>query len=171
MNFYTRGPKYSQTDSIAVSGNATYRTASASGEQTIHGDLSVGSEKWAFLSSLTYNYFGDLRMGIHGPDSYLRPAYIARRNGEDQLVENGEPRVQVPTGYDIWSFMQKIGFRPSRRWSFDLGLHYSETSDNPRYDRLIRPADNEAGLKSAEWFYGPQKWGMANLSALENSSA
>ncbi len=163
MNFYTRGPKYSQADSIAVSGNATYRTASASGEQTIHGDLSVGSEKWAFLSSLTYNYFSDLRMGIHGPDSYLRPAYIARRNGEDQLVENREPRLQVPTGYDMWSFMQKIGFRPSRRWSFDLGLHYSATSDNPRYDRLIRPAENEAGLKSAEWFYGPQTWGMANL--------
>ena len=163
MNFYTKDPRYSQSDTTEVSGNAVYRTATASREQTIHGDLSIGKEKWAFLSSVTYNYFDDLKMGIHGPDSYLRPNYIVRRDGEDQLQVNEDPRVQVPSGFDMWSFMQKVAYRPSKRWSFDLGLHYSRTSDNPRYDRLIRPEDNEAGLKSAEWFYGPQIWGMGNL--------
>jgi len=165
MNFYTRSPRFSQSDTLEVDGNASYRTASASGEQTIHGDVALGWEKWAFLSSVTYNSFGDLRMGVHGPDSYLRPSFLVRENGEDVLKENDDPRKQVPSGYQQWNFMQKVRFRPSNRWVFDLGLHYSETSDFPRYDRLIRPADNEVGLRSAEWFYGPQVWGMGNLQA------
>ena len=163
MNFYTRAPRFSQNDTLQVDGNVSYRTASASGEQTLHGDVALGGQKWAFLSSATYNSFGDLRMGAHGPDSYLRPTYIVREDGQDVLKENEDPRTQVPSGYRQWSFMQKVRFRPSNRWSFDLGLHYSETSDFPRYDRLIRPSDNEAGLRSAEWFYGPQVWGMGNL--------
>ena len=163
MNFYTRTPRFSRSDTLQVHGNASYRTASASREQTIHGDVSVGGQKWAFLSSITYNSFGDLRMGVHGPDSYLRPAFIARENGEDVLKENEDPRKQVPSGYQQWNFMQKVRYRPGDRWSFDLGLHYSETSDFPRYDRLIRPSDNEVGLRSSEWFYGPQVWGMGNL--------
>ncbi|MEJ2161923.1 MAG: TonB-dependent receptor [Robiginitalea sp.] len=168
MNFYTKSPRYAASDTLEISGNAVYRTASASREQTIHGDISVGTEKWAFLSSITYNYFDDLKMGKHGPDSYLRPNYVVRRNGQDELVTNENPRIQVPSGFDQWSFMQKIGFQPSKRWSFDLGLHYSKTSNYPRYDRLTRPAENEAGLRYSEWFYGPQVWGMGNLQVSHN---
>lgn len=163
MNFYTKSPDFSRTDSLEVSGNALYRTATASNEQTLHGDIALSGSRWAFLSSLTYSSFGDLRMGRHGPDSYLRPGYIIRRDGQDQLQPNSDPRKQVPSGYGQWSFMQKVRYRLDNQWSFDLGLHYSETSETDRYDRLIRPADNEAGLKSAEWFYGPQIWGMGNL--------
>lgn len=163
MNFYTREPRFSRSDTLNVSGNASYRTATASNEHTIHGDIAVGGQKWAFLTSLTYNSFGDLRMGVHGPDSYLRPSYIIREDGQDRLKQNDDPRRQVPSGYQQWNFMQKVRFQPGNHWSFDLGLHYSETSDFPRYDRLIRPADNEAGLRSAEWFYGPQVWGMGNI--------
>ena len=165
MNFYTVSPRFSQSDTLQVGGNAAYRTASASSEQTIHADVSVGGQKWAFLSSVTYNSFGDLRMGVHGPESYLRTSFITRENGQDVVRENDDPRTQVPSGYQQWNFMQKVRYRPSNRWSFDLGLHFSETSDFPRYDRLIRPSDNEAGLRSAEWFYGPQVWGMGNLQA------
>ncbi|UCE69897.1 MAG: TonB-dependent receptor [Flavobacteriaceae bacterium] len=163
MNFYTRTPRFSQSDTLEVSGNASYRTATASGEHTVHGDVALGDQKWAFLSSLTYNSFGDLRMGVHGPDSYLRSSYIVRENGQDVLKQNEDPRAQVPSGYQQWNFMQKVRYQPGNRWSIDLGLHYSETSDFPRYDRLIRPADNEVGLRSAEWDYGPQVWGMGNL--------
>lgn len=168
MNFYTKTPRFAQADTLEIRGNAAYRTATASNEQTLHGDIALSGQKWAMLSSLTFNSFGDLRMGVHGPDSYLRPGYIVTRDGQDELQVNGDPRTQVPTGYQQWSFMQKVGYRPNNRWSFDLGLHYSETSDNPRYDRLIRPADNEAGLRSAEWEYGPQIWGMGNLQVAHN---
>ena len=163
MNFYTKTPEFARGDSLEVTGNAVYRTATASGEQTLHGDIALGGKRWALLSSLTYNSFGDLRMGWHGPEEYLRPGYIIRRDGQDQLRENEDPRTQVPSGYSQWSFMQKVRYRSENRWEVDLGLHYSETSEYSRYDRLILPAENDAGLKSAEWFYGPQIWGMGNL--------
>ena len=163
MNFYTKSPRFSRPDSVEIQANAGYRTASAANEQTLHGDIAISREKWAMLTSLTYNSFGDLRMGEHGPESYLRPGYVVTRNGQDEYQINDDPRTQVPTGYHQWSFMQKMAYRPNNSWSFDLGLHYSQTSDLPRYDRLIRPGDNEAGLRSAEWEYGPQKWGMGNF--------
>jgi hemoglobin/transferrin/lactoferrin receptor protein len=37
-----------------------------------------------------------------------------------------------------------------------LGLHHSQTSDIPRYDRLV-VYRNET-LQYARWYYGPQKW-------------
>ncbi|MGA9237953.1 TonB-dependent receptor [Robiginitalea sp.] len=163
MNFYTKSPRFSRSDSLEFNANAGYRTSSASNEQTLHGDFALSGEKWATLTSLTYNSFGDLKMGLHGPESYLRPGYVVTRNGQDEFKANEDPRTQVPTGYHQWSLMQKVGYRPDNNWSFDLGLHYSQTSDVPRYDRLIRPAENEAGLRSAEWEYGPQIWGMGNL--------
>ena len=42
MNFYTRTPRFSQTDTLEVNGNASYRTATASNEHTIHGDVALG---------------------------------------------------------------------------------------------------------------------------------
>ncbi|MBC2838016.1 TonB-dependent receptor [Robiginitalea sp. SC105] len=163
MNFYTRDAHTSQGDSLLVMGNVAYRTATASGEQTLHGDVNLGFDQWGSLTSITYNRFGDLRMGSHGPDSYLRPNYVVTENGTDRLVENDNPRRQVPSGYDQVSLMQKFKYRPDRQLEFNMGLHYSETSDYSRYDRLIRPSRDGDGLRSAEWYYGPQKWFMGNL--------
>jgi len=163
MNFYTKTPQFSQKDSLLVLGNANYRFASANNENTIHADVSIGKKKWAFLTSLSYNSFGDLKMGEHGPDSYLRNDLVKRLNNQDVIVQNPNPRIQDPTSYDQINLMQKIDFKPNNNWNFKLGAHYSETSDYSRYDRLIRPADDGNGLRFAEWFYGPQKWFMGNF--------
>ncbi len=163
MNFYTKNPQFSSNDSLQVGGKANYRFSSANHENTGHFDFNIGKKKWAFLTSVSYNRFGDLRMGIHGPDSYLRNNFVKTVNGEDRLVSNSNPRKQVPTGYDQINLMQKISFRPNNDWRLDLNAHYSETSDYSRYDRLIRPNSSGDGLRSAEWFYGPQKWLLTNL--------
>ncbi|MGB7394401.1 MAG: TonB-dependent receptor [Pricia sp.] len=170
MNFYTQQARFAGDDDATFSGKANYRFASANTENTAHLDVNIGRKKWAFLTSISFSDFEDLKMGSHGPDSYLRENYVIRRNGEDFLVENDNPQKQVPTGYDQISLMQKIAFKPNNTWNYKVGLHYSETSDFARYDRLIRP-DSESsgpngegnGLRSAEWFYGPQKWLMGNL--------
>jgi hemoglobin/transferrin/lactoferrin receptor protein len=163
MNFYTKKPEFSNTDSLLVNGNANYRFSSANTENTVHFDINLGKKKWSFLTSASYNTFGDLTMGEHGPESYLRNNLIIRRNGVDELVLNENPKEQNPTGYDQINLLQKLAFKPNSIWRYDLGLHYSETSDYSRYDRLIRPNSAENGLRSAEWFYGPQKWFMANM--------
>ena len=163
MNFFTQEPRFSYTDSLTFSGKANYRFASANTENTVHADFNLGHQTWASFTSFSYNNFGDLRMGAHGPESYLRDSLVVRRNGQDVLVNNSEPRKQVPSGYDQINFLQKFRYEPNRTWNYDLGLYYSETSDYSRYDRLIRPNGDGTGLRSAEWFYGPQKWFMGNV--------
>ncbi|WP_092981619.1 TonB-dependent receptor [Robiginitalea myxolifaciens] len=165
MNFYTRSPRLIAEDSLRVSGTAAYRTATASWEQTLHGKLELSRQKWASLSSLTFNSFGDLRMGSHGPEEYLRPFYVVPGREADQLVPNPNPRRQLPSGYSQWNAMQKLIYRPGRQWEYKLGLHWSETSDFDRYDRLIRPGTEPGTLRSAEWYYGPQQWFMSNFQA------
>ncbi|UJH66065.1 TonB-dependent receptor [Muricauda sp. SCSIO 65647] len=163
MNFFTKNPRFSFTDSLAVSGSALYRFSTANTENTAHADVNLGKKKWASYTSVSYSDFGDLTMGEHGPDDYLRNSFVVRRNGQDVLVPNKDPREQVPSGYDQINFLQKFKFRPNNNYTYDLGLYYSETSDYSRYDRLIRPNNAGDGLRSAEWFYGPQKWFMGNF--------
>lgn len=163
MNFYTEQPHFSFTDSLTFSGNVDYRFSTANSENTAHVDFNFGQKKWASYTSFTYNNFGDLRMGEHGPDSYLRNNYVIRENNQDVLVANENPKKQVTTGYDQINFLQKFTYKPNNIWEYDLGLYYSETSDYSRYDRLIRPSRDGDGLRSAEWYYGPQKWFMGNF--------
>ena len=161
MNFYTLKPKFSFTHKASVSGSAYSRYASANNEKTVHADVNIGLQNWAFLSSISFSDFDDLRMGSHGPDEYLRNEYAVRRNGEDVVVANDDPRVQKPTGYKQINLLQKVKFMPHKDWDLNLGLIYSTTSDFPRFDRLYRKRDGD--LRTAEWYYGPQEWFMGNF--------
>ncbi len=163
MNFHTINPGFAMNGNTRISGNAYARHATANDEKTGHVDVNIGTEKWAFLTSATFSDFGDLRMGSHGPEKYLRPEYVVRENGRDIVVPNEDPRVQAPTGYDQINVLQKIRFMPSREWDFGVGIMYSTTSDFPRYDRLYRKRNGQ--LRSAEWYYGPQEWLQTNFQA------
>lgn len=161
MNFYTKKPKFSFEEGMALSGNATARYATANSEKTGHFDFNIGLKEWSFLTSVTYSDFDDLRMGSNGPDDYLRPEYVEIINGVDTVVPNNNPLVQRPTGYNQINAMQKVRYMPTENWDFNLGLFYTTTSDYSRYDRLIRKRDGK--LRSAEWYYGPQEWMSGNL--------
>lgn len=161
MNFYTLTPAFSVAKGGNFSGKAYTRYATANEERTGHLSLSYGNKKWAFLSGATYSDFGDMRMGSHGPDEYLRHEYAVRRDGRDITVQNKDPKVQVPTGYDQINLLQKIRFKPTEEYDFSLGMIYSTTSDFPRYDRLYRKRNGE--LRAAEWYYGPQEWLQTNF--------
>jgi len=167
LSFYTKMP---QLDSMqtTVSGNAALRYASANFEKTAHEDFNIGGKKWAATTSLTFTDFDDLRMGAHGPEEYLRQAYVERRNGEDVILQNENPERQTPTGYSQWNVLQKLRFRPNAGWNFDLGLHFSTTSNIPRYDRLLESRNGQP--RSAEWYYGPQNWLMTNLTTTHEAT-
>ncbi|RDK88666.1 TonB-dependent receptor [Marinirhabdus gelatinilytica] len=161
MNFYTKKPKFSFEEGMAISGNGTARYATANNEKTGHFDINLGMKEWAFLTSVTYSDFDDLRMGSNGPDDYLRNGYVETIGGVDTVLQNEDPLVQTPTGYSQINAMQKVRYMPSNNWDFNLGLFYTTTSDYPRYDRLIRKSDGQ--FRSAEWYYGPQEWLSGNL--------
>ncbi len=165
MNFYTKKPTLKKGKEIHYSGNALLRYASANQEKTGHVDFNIGLDKWAFLTSISYSDFDDLTMGSHGPDEYLRTEYVDRINGEDIVIQNDDPKKQVYTGYDQINLMQKIKFSPNEEWDFDASFIYTTTSDYSRYDRLTQRRNGD--LRFAEWYYGPQRWLMGNIQALQ----
>jgi hemoglobin/transferrin/lactoferrin receptor protein len=162
MSFQTLTPNLSLSDEPLVSGKAVTRLSSASNELTAHFDVNVGWKKWAMITSFSSNKFGDLKMGSNGPEEYLRSSYVKRIDSTDVIVANEDQRIQTPTGYTQMNLMQKIRFKPNQNWDIQYGFHYSETSSYDRYDRHIRYKD---GLpRYGEWYYGPQKWMMNNVS-------
>ncbi|MFN1834582.1 TonB-dependent receptor domain-containing protein [Balneola sp. MJW-20] len=167
MSFYTRKPILSSNEDLFIRGNSLLRYSTANNERTTHFDISAGFKKWGFLSSVSYAMYDDLRMGSNGPEDYLRDWYVVTDGLTDAEVRNDQPRVQNPSEFDQVNVMQKIRFRPDEEWDLNYGFHYSETSDYSRYDRLRRRRE---GLpRSAEWYYGPQKWMMNNLNILQDS--
>jgi hemoglobin/transferrin/lactoferrin receptor protein len=168
MSFYTQKPKLSYKDSFLFKLNTIVRYASASEEKTGHFDFNLGFKKWASFTSVSYTDFSNLRMGKHGPNEYLRPEFALVTNSGDVIIKNDNPLVQKYSGYNQINLMQKVRYEPYENLYFDLGLYYTNTSDIPRYDRLIRYKNGV--LRSAEWNYGPQQWFMSNFQITKLSS-
>lgn len=163
MSFYTLTPTFSDNEKVFTKGSAVARYSSANKEMTGHFDVNVGWKKWAILTSLSYNNYGDLQMGKNGLEDYLRKSYMERINGQDVEVTNRNPLNQKFTGYSQFNLMQKIRFQPTEYWDFTYGFHYSETSNIDRYDRLL--STRNGALRDAEWYYGPQVWMMNHFKA------
>ncbi len=168
MSFHTLSPRLSSDDNLLFNAGAMGRFSSANLEKTGHVHFNIGLKNLGFLSSITYTDFGDLVMGSNGPEDFLRPTYQDRINGKDTVLINPNPKEQKVSGYNQINLMQKILFSPVEEWEFEYAFHYSASSDVTRYDRLIRPRNNT--LRSAEWYYGPQKWMMNNLQITNYTS-
>jgi hemoglobin/transferrin/lactoferrin receptor protein len=165
VSLRTRSPKLSVNNKLLVTGSAFARFSSANNEKTIHQDVSIGSKKFAWLQSLNYSYFGDMKMGNNYPDKYpafgRRDSLIASFGLKDSLIANKDSRIQKYSGYKQWDIAEKLFFRQNEKISHLLNFQYSTTSDIPRYDRL-QDKRNFGGsigttVRYANWFYGPQK--------------
>jgi len=165
MDFHTLKPRFSNTGNIELEGKAMTRYASANNEKIGHVNLKIGGKKLAFATALSYSDFDDLKTGSNFnkdyPDFGKRPQYADRINGVDVLVTNKDESIQKFSGFSQWSTINKIRYRPNNNVELSYGFYYANTSDIPRYDRLIRPEGQ--GLRQAEWYYGPQKWNMHHL--------
>ena len=161
MNFQTKTPILSATDSTYFKSNLVSRNSSANNEKTGHLDFNIGLKNFASLTSFSISDFDDLKTGSNGPSDYLRPEYVEQVNGEDVITSNSDPRIQKHTGYSQFNFMQKFLLKTDKI-EYDFGIHYSSTSNIPRYDRLIRYNNDTSELHYGEWYYGPQKWLLIN---------
>ncbi len=167
MSFTSLSPQFSLEDKALISGNALTRYSSANQEATYHFNVNLGWKKWALVTSISSSNFNDLKMGSNGPEEYLCPYYVVRQDSTDIITTNKDPKTQKPSGYSQINIMQKIRWKPNNNWDINYGFHFSETSDYDRYDRHIRYKN---GLpRYGEWYYGPQKWMMNNLS-ISNSN-
>lgn len=162
MSFNTLNPKLSTLEKSEKSGKVFSRFSSANLEKTIHASYNFGSKKWASVFSATFTGFNDLRMGANGPDEYLRLEYVEKGsfNGSDNIVQNSNPKIQKYTGYNQLNLLGKVRFRPNENLDFTVSAHHSQTSDIPRYDRLIEYRNGK--LRDGDWYYGPQKWTLVS---------
>ncbi len=168
MNFQTLNPEFSLNGKTKTRGSAATRFSSANNELATHFDISVGWDKWAMITSVSYNQFGDLRMGSHGPDDYLRPFFVKRINDSDVKITNPDPEKQINSGFNQIGILQKIRWKPNERWEVLYTLIYNQTSDFHRYDRLLETTSN-GNPRFAEWLYGPQLWSMNSLTLSNNA--
>ncbi len=161
INFNTLNTK---KNTLEKAGKLVQRFSSANRESTSHVQYALGKNKWKSVSSLSYSRFGNLTQGKHGPDEFLRKAFVVRKNGKDETVVNKNPREQVNTGYQQYNLFQKISFEATKNHQLNFTGIYTETSNYDRYDRL-QEVDELGAFKFAEWFYGPQKWLFLNLKS------
>lgn len=162
MSFKTFEAQLGDSTNQNINGAIDFRMSSANKELSGHYHVNVGWEKFASLTSMSYNSFSDLKMGSFGPEEYLQNFYVKRADVTDFVFINSDQRYQNPTAYKQFNILQKIRFKPSDKWDFNYSLNYSESSNNPRYDRLIQM--NDSLPKYAEWYYGPQVWMLNNFS-------
>ena len=73
MNFQTKTPILSATDSTYFKSNLVSRNSSANNEKTGHLDFNIGLKNFASLTSFSISDFDDLKTGSNGPSDYLRP--------------------------------------------------------------------------------------------------
>ncbi len=170
MDFHTKNPLLNVKQGLRVEGSAMARYATVNREKTAHADVSLGGKKIATLTSLSFSDYGDLRAGKRGlqkfPAYFLRPEYVVRENGEDVVMINPEPELQLGSGYHQFNLLQKVRFTPSDQTDYLYSFHYSTSSDIPRYDRLTQRSENagrSGDLRFAEWNYGPQTWMLHSL--------
>jgi len=166
MDFHSKNPAFSAEGST-ITGSGFTRYASAANALTTNLQVQLGLPKFASFTSVTYSDFGDLRTGDNRTDDFpdfgKRLEYVERINGEDILIQNDNVNRQVGSGYDQWNFLQKFRWRMGSFSDFTYALHYSSSSDVPRYDRLTERSNGS--LRNAEWYYGPQEWQMHSLQS------
>ncbi len=161
VHFFTRNPELANDKKVNISGNTFVRFGSANNEKTGHIDFNIGGKRFASFSSFTISDFGDLRMGKRinkalGEEYWVRNVYAQRAadNSGDVLITNNDPYTQKFSGYKQYDFLQKFLFKQSDRVQHLVNFQYSTSSNVPRYDRLTDAQGT--GLRSAEWYYGPQ---------------
>ena len=161
INLITKRPYLlSENNNKRFSGTVNTRYSTVNQEKSGHVDFRFSGNKWASLTSFSYNNFGDLKMGgkKNGSNDFFgeRPNYIETINGIDNIVKNDNSLIQKFSAYKQYNAMQKIVFKPNATTDHSLNLQFSTTNDIPRYDRLTDLKSN-GDLKTAIWNYGPQK--------------
>jgi hemoglobin/transferrin/lactoferrin receptor protein len=159
MSVFTRKPQLGTTDKKHHDAGAFLRYSSANQGVTAHVRHEIGGEKWANLTSVTANQFGDLRSGARQIKGYPgfgnRDFYVTRPDSTDVRVPNPDPNLQVGSGYKQLDILNKLLLVPSLSVRHTLNTQYSTSTDVPRYDRLSEVRNGAP--RFAEWYYGPQK--------------
>ena len=120
------------------------------------------------FSSISFKNFDDLKTGNKRtekhPDFGKRLEFVEVGN-TDKIITNTNYNIQKYSGYSQLNLIQKFKFKFLKNNLISYNIYYSNSSDIPRYDRLIQ-YDDFLTPKYSQWYYGPQTFLMnkVNLS-------
>lgn len=159
IHFITKKPEYRTKNNKEADFGFMQRLNSVNNGMTTNLNFIFRFKKIATLSSISYNNFGDLKMGKNKNflfDSLigLRNFYVERINNTDSSIANNDKYLQVKSGYSQIDLLQKIVFKTGKRDEQIFNVQYSNTSNILRYDRLTEIKNGMP--RFAEWYYGPQ---------------
>ncbi|MFM9945449.1 MAG: TonB-dependent receptor plug domain-containing protein [Bacteroidia bacterium] len=159
VHFITKKPILDANGKKPLTLKVMQRFSSANNGNSTNINFNFGFKKMASLTSISYNKFGDLKMGKNKNPFYdtlfgLRGMYAARISGKDSGVISENEYLQTTSGYSQMDLLQKVLFRQNNNVEHQLNIQYSNSSNIPRYDRLTEVSKGKP--KYAEWYYGPQ---------------
>lgn len=169
MHFYTKGPKFGTADKKYVGASAYVRSSTANQEKTGHVDFTLGTKNFSSVTSFTFSDFGDLRQGARRSpfmgQTWERRYYVERIGNTDVMIDKYNDttggkmtsvNVQTQSGYSQYNLIQKLAYKSNSGATHLINFQYSNSSNVYRYDRLT-DVNGSGVLKSAEWYYGPEK--------------
>jgi hemoglobin/transferrin/lactoferrin receptor protein len=155
IHIHSKSPTFNQESKS----NFSQKYSSVNQGVSLHFDQSWSKNKWSYLSAITINKYGNVKMGanrLHGYEEWGKEAHIT----------DGE--IQLKTAYNQIDWIQKFRYDGTKNWSHLFNLQYSSTTDLDRFDKLN---DQSGGLpKFEEWYYGPQKRFLSSVSSQYNKS-
>lgn len=172
IHFKTRDPKVKKDSADVERIDGTLRYQSAMDAFSANATYQNGTEKFAYLISLTQNTFNDLRMGanrFHGFDDFGRiNNYVFTQNNQDTMLVNQDPNVVRGSGYQQSDILWKGIYQPNENRKYKLNVQFSTTSNVPRVDKLNEYRDET--LRYAQWDYGPQNRSLFSFASESKSS-
>lgn len=150
---HSKSPNFNQKSES----NFSQKYTSVNQGISLHFDHSWSKNRWSYLSALTINKYGNVKMGanrFHGYEDWGKEAHIV------------DGKIQLKTAYNQIDWIQKFRYDGAKNWSHLFNLQYSSTTDLDRFDKLN---DQSGGFpKFEEWYYGPQKRFLSSASSQYN---
>ena len=165
MDFHTKNIKFSTEKNLIFNGNSLIKYYSASNSKHFNLNLTFANKNFTSFSSISLKNFDDLKTGNKRtkeyPDYGKRLEFVEVGNS-DLIVSNKNYNIQKYSGYSQINLIQKFKFKFLKNHLISYNIYFSNSSNIPRYDRLIQYSDFFSPRYS-EWYYGPQKFLMNKL--------
>ena len=167
LNFQIIDPSF-HSSKAKLNGSQNIQYNSSSNSKHYNLNFGISSKNISSLSSFSFNSFKDLRSGSKRKDLYpdygKRLEYVKRNylENRDEIIQNNNYNVQRKSGYSQINIINKINLKLNNKLNLIYGLYYSNSSNVPRYDRLIL-YDDIFTPSYSEWYYGPNTFLMNSI--------
>ncbi len=160
IHYITKSPLFADTIGSRKNEISAYvQGATATNSFKNHLDFNIGFNKIAFLSSITYSEYGDIKIGTNRNPFYgdwgKQTDYVERIDQQDTVLTNPDSDKIIGAGFNQIDLLEKISVKTGINSSLTANLQYSTSSNINRQDQLNNRLE-DGSPEFAEWHYGPQ---------------